>query len=49
LITYLLAGNILFKPRRQEEINAGCGTVAAQFDKGWLDHPFVTDYFSVNT
>jgi hypothetical protein len=31
------------------EINAGCGTVAAQFDKGWLDHPFVTDYFSVNT
>jgi len=29
------------------EINAGCGTVAAQFDKGWLDHPFVTDYFSV--
>ena len=29
------------------EINAGCGTIAAQFDKGWLDHPFVTDYFSV--
>jgi len=29
------------------EINAGCGTVAAQFDKGWLDHPFVTDYFGV--
>jgi hypothetical protein len=31
------------------EINAGCGTVAAQFDKGWLDHPFVTDYFSVKS
>ncbi len=31
------------------EINAGCGTVAAQFDKGWLDHPFVTDYFCVKS
>jgi hypothetical protein len=31
------------------EINAGCGTVAAQFDKGWLDHPFVTDFFSVKS
>lgn len=31
------------------EINAGCGTVAAQFDKGWLDHPFVTEFFSVKS
>ncbi len=30
------------------EINAGCGTVAAQFDKGWLNHPFVKDYFNFN-
>lgn len=29
------------------EINAGCGTVAAQFDKGWLEHPFVTDFYRV--
>jgi len=27
------------------EINAGCGTVAAQFDKGWLEHPFVVDNY----
>lgn len=27
------------------EINAGCGTVAAQFDQGWLEHPFVTDHY----
>jgi len=31
------------------EINAGCGTVAAQFDKGWLDHPFVNDYFNIKS
>jgi hypothetical protein len=30
------------------EINAGCGTVAAQFDKGWLEHPFVTDNYRMS-
>lgn len=28
------------------EINAGCGTIAGQLDKGWLDHTFFKDYYN---
>lgn len=28
------------------EINAGCGTVAAQFNNGWLNHPFIQDNYT---
>jgi len=28
------------------EINAGCGTVAAQFNNGWLNHPLIQDNYS---
>lgn len=27
------------------ELNAGCGTIAAQFNHGWLEHEFVRDFY----
>ncbi len=29
------------------ELNAGCGTIAAQFNHGWLNHAFVRDFYKI--